>query len=101
MIHEGIGIKHGVITTLHDVTNTQVVVDAPHKDLRRARTRKVQRSSRVTSSLLHLHDGPMADARNRKVGRVPEDFGWIHEYDVQQELQKIGCTPATSPATTK
>jgi len=38
VIHEGIGIKHGVITTLHDVTNTQVVVDAPHKDLRRARS---------------------------------------------------------------
>jgi glyceraldehyde 3-phosphate dehydrogenase len=38
VIHEGIGIVHGVITTLHDVTNTQVVVDAPHKDLRRARS---------------------------------------------------------------
>jgi len=38
VIHEGIGIRHGVITTLHDVTNTQVVVDAPHKDLRRARS---------------------------------------------------------------
>ena len=37
VIHEGIGIRHGVITTVHDVTNTQVVVDAPHKDLRRAR----------------------------------------------------------------
>jgi len=38
VIREGIGIRHGVITTLHDVTNTQVVVDAPHKDLRRARS---------------------------------------------------------------
>ena len=37
VVHEGIGIKHGVITTIHDATNTQVVVDAPHKDLRRAR----------------------------------------------------------------
>jgi salicylate hydroxylase len=66
--------------------------------LRRARTRKIQRSSWVTSSLLHLHDGPTAQGRNRKVARVPQDFGWIHEYDVQQELQKIGCTPATSRA---
>jgi salicylate hydroxylase len=66
--------------------------------LRRARTRKIQRSSWVTSSLLHLHDGPPAHARNHKVARVPQDFGWIHEYDVQQELQKIGSTPATSPA---
>lgn len=38
VIHEGIGIRHGAITTIHDVTNTQVVVDAPHKDLRRARS---------------------------------------------------------------
>jgi glyceraldehyde 3-phosphate dehydrogenase len=37
VIHEGLGIKHGVITTIHDITNTQVVIDAPHKDLRRAR----------------------------------------------------------------
>ena len=37
VIHEGIGIRHGVITTIHDITNTQVVIDSPHKDLRRAR----------------------------------------------------------------
>jgi glyceraldehyde 3-phosphate dehydrogenase len=37
VIHEGIGISHGSITTLHDLTNTQTIVDAPHKDLRRAR----------------------------------------------------------------
>lgn len=37
VVHETLGIKHGVITTIHDITNTQVVVDAPHKDLRRAR----------------------------------------------------------------
>jgi glyceraldehyde 3-phosphate dehydrogenase len=38
VMHEQIGIERGVITTIHDVTNTQVVVDAPHKDLRRARS---------------------------------------------------------------
>lgn len=38
VIHEEIGIKHGLITTIHDVTNTQVIVDAPHKDFRRARS---------------------------------------------------------------
>jgi glyceraldehyde 3-phosphate dehydrogenase len=35
---EGIGIKHGAITTIHDVTNTQTIVDRPAKDLRRARS---------------------------------------------------------------
>jgi len=37
MIHETFGIKHGSITTVHDITNTQTILDAPHKDLRRAR----------------------------------------------------------------
>jgi len=38
VVHEAVGIRHGSITTVHDVTNTQVVVDAPHKDPRRARS---------------------------------------------------------------
>lgn len=38
VIHEAIGIKHGSITTIHDVTNTQTIVDRPAKDLRRARS---------------------------------------------------------------
>ncbi len=37
VVHEGLGIRHGAITTVHDVTGTQFVVDTPHKDLRRAR----------------------------------------------------------------
>ncbi|BDS07154.1 glyceraldehyde-3-phosphate dehydrogenase [Oceaniferula spumae] len=38
VMQEKIGIKHGMITTMHDLTNTQTIVDAPHKDLRRARS---------------------------------------------------------------
>jgi glyceraldehyde 3-phosphate dehydrogenase len=38
VIHDGLGIRHGVITTVHDVTNTQTLVDLPHQDLRRARS---------------------------------------------------------------
>ena len=37
VIHEKLGIKHGSITTIHSLTNTQTILDAPHKDLRRAR----------------------------------------------------------------
>lgn len=37
VIHEKLGIKHGSMTTIHDITNTQTILDAPHKDLRRAR----------------------------------------------------------------
>ncbi|MDW5415576.1 ArsJ-associated glyceraldehyde-3-phosphate dehydrogenase [Iodobacter sp. CM08] len=37
VIHEQLGIRHGSMTTIHDLTNTQTIIDAPHKDLRRAR----------------------------------------------------------------
>lgn len=37
VIHQSLGIKHGMITTIHDLTNTQSIMDTPHKDLRRAR----------------------------------------------------------------
>ena len=46
VVHEAIGIRHGQITTIHDPTNTNVVVDAPHKDLRRARSRHAVARSR-------------------------------------------------------
>ncbi len=38
VLHESLGIERAMVTTIHDVTNTQVIVDAPHRDLRRARS---------------------------------------------------------------
>ncbi|MEO5344514.1 MAG: glyceraldehyde-3-phosphate dehydrogenase, partial [Gammaproteobacteria bacterium SHHR-1] len=35
VMHEKVGIKHGCMTTIHDITNTQTIVDKGHKDLRR------------------------------------------------------------------
>ena len=37
VMHEKVGIKHGCMTTLHNITNTQTIIDKGHKDLRRAR----------------------------------------------------------------
>ncbi len=37
VINEKVGIKHGCMTTIHDITNTQTIIDKGHKDLRRAR----------------------------------------------------------------
>jgi glyceraldehyde 3-phosphate dehydrogenase len=37
VLQDNVGIKHGSMTTIHDITNTQTILDAPHKDLRRAR----------------------------------------------------------------
>ena len=50
VIHEKIGIRHGQITTIHDPTNTNVVVDAPHKDLRRARSAMLSLQPTTTGS---------------------------------------------------
>ena len=50
VIHEAIGIKHGQITTIHDPTNTNVVVDSPHKDLRRARSALLSLQPTTTGS---------------------------------------------------
>ncbi len=50
VIHENIGIVHGVITTMHDMTNTQTIVDAPHKDLRRARAASLSLIPTTTGS---------------------------------------------------
>ena len=50
VIHEGIGIGHGSITTLHDLTNTQSILDTPHKDLRRARASSMSLIPTTTGS---------------------------------------------------
>lgn len=37
VINDALGIKHGSMTSIHDITNTQIILDRAHKDLRRAR----------------------------------------------------------------
>ncbi|MDI3491225.1 MAG: hypothetical protein PWP11_2502 [Thauera sp.] len=50
VVHESLGIRHGQITTIHDPTNTNLVVDAPHKDLRRARSSLMSLAPTTTGS---------------------------------------------------
>ena len=50
VVHETLGIRHGQITTIHNPTNTNVVVDAPHKDLRRARSAMLSMQPTTTGS---------------------------------------------------
>ena len=50
VVHEAIGIRHGQITTIHDPTNTNLIVDAPHKDLRRARSAMLSLAPTTTGS---------------------------------------------------
>jgi len=60
-----------------------------YQALRRARTRKIQRSSWATNAALHLPDGPALQARDAKVARFPEDFAWIHEFDALQSARSL------------
>lgn len=50
VIHQAIGIRHGQITTIHDPTATNMVVDAVHKDLRRARSAMLSLQPTTTGS---------------------------------------------------
>ena len=50
VVHEALGIRHGQITTIHDPTNTNLMVDAPHKDLRRARSAMLSLAPTTTGS---------------------------------------------------
>ncbi|WP_324411299.1 ArsJ-associated glyceraldehyde-3-phosphate dehydrogenase [Saliniramus sp.] len=50
VVHEAIGIRHGQITTIHDPTNTNLVVDGVHKDLRRARSAMLSLQPTTTGS---------------------------------------------------
>lgn len=50
VIHEKLRIKHGSITTIHSVTNTQSILDTPHKDLRRARACSISLIPTTTGS---------------------------------------------------
>jgi glyceraldehyde 3-phosphate dehydrogenase len=50
VVHEHLGIRHGQITTIHDPTNTNLMVDGVHKDLRRARSAMLSLSPTTTGS---------------------------------------------------
>ena len=97
----------GANTTIEDaITLAELVASAAegeigaalgrYQALRRARTRKIQRSSRVTNDLLHLPDGPALADRDRRVSRFPEDFGWIHAFDALRSVPE--ATQPASPA---
>ena len=53
----------------------------PYQSLRRARTRKIQRSAWMTNHALHLSDDADLGARDARLAAFPEEFGWIHEHD--------------------
>ena len=82
VVHENIGIKHGQITTIHDPTNTNVIVDAPHKDLRRAR-------SAMTSLM------PTTTGSAKAIGLIyPELKGKLNGHAVRAPVLNASLTDA-------
>ena len=73
VLQESIGIRHGQITTIHDPTNTNVVVDAPHKDLRRARSAmlSLQPTSTGSATAIALIYPELKGKLNGHAVRVP------------------------------
>ncbi len=55
----------------------------PYQTLRRARTRKIQRSSWMTNAQLHLPDDADLASRDARMAAFPERFAWIHDFDAR------------------
>ena len=82
VVHEGFGIRHGSITTLHDVTNTQQVVDGFKGDWRRARS--------CLQSLI-----PTSTGSARAIGLIfPELEGKLNGHAVRVPLLNASLTDA-------
>ncbi len=82
VVHETFGIRHGSITTLHDVTNTQVVVDGFRSDLRRARS--------CLQSLI-----PTTTGSARAIGMIfPELAGKLNGHAIRVPLLNASLTDA-------
>jgi glyceraldehyde 3-phosphate dehydrogenase len=73
IVHEALGIRHGQITTIHNPTNTNVVVDAPHRDLRRARSAmlSLQPTSTGSATAIALIYPELKGRLNGHAVRVP------------------------------
>jgi salicylate hydroxylase len=56
---------------------------ARYQALRRPRTRRVQRWSRLAADWMHLPDGPAAARRDARLPSADADLAWIHGYDVR------------------
>ena len=86
VLHEAVGIECGLITTIHAYTNDQVLIDSPHKDLRRARS--------ATSSIVPTRTGAA-----KAVGLVlPELAGKLHGYAVRVPTINVSVVDFTFSA---
>lgn len=96
--HHGQGANQSIedAAVLADLLAAPGALDGDHAEafdryqrLRRARTRSIQRSSLVTSELLHLPDGPETDARNAGLAGLDPWLTRIHGVDARADTRSV------------
>lgn len=91
-LNDTLGIKHGSITTIHDVTNTQMIIDGFHKDLRRARS--------SSTSLI-----PTSSGSSKAIVKIfPELKGKLESMAIRVPMQNssiVDCVFEVNTKTTK
>ncbi len=87
VLHETFGIKHGLMTTVHAYTGDQMLLDGPHKDLRRARSAAINivPTSTGAAKALGLVIPELAGRLNGYAVRVPTPTGSLVDLTVETE----------------
>ena len=87
VLHETVGIRHGLMTTIHAYTADQRLLDAPHKDMRRARAAAVNLvpTSTGAAKALGLVIPELAGRLNGFAVRVPVPTGSIVDLTIEAE----------------
>src|SRR5689334_6254094 len=87
VLHETVGIRHGLMTTIHAYTADQNLLDAPHKDLRRARAAALNLvpTSTGAAKALGLVIPELAGRLQGYAVRVPTPTGSIVDLTVETE----------------
>src|SRR5207302_4988051 len=87
LLHEGLGIRHGLMTTVHAYTGDQHLLDAPHKDLRRARAAalNIVPTSTGAAKALGLVIPELEGRLNGFAVRVPTPTGSLVDLTIETE----------------
>jgi glyceraldehyde 3-phosphate dehydrogenase len=105
VLHQAFGIEHGFLTTVHAYTNDQVLLDTPHKDLRRARSAAVNiiPTSTGAAKAIGLVLPELAGRFNGVALRVPVDNGSLTDLTCKLSrpatMDEINGAFATAAAT--
>ena len=87
LLHESVGIRHGVMTTVHAYTGDQMLLDGPHKDFRRARAAAANLvpTSTGAAKAIGLVIPELAGRLNGFAVRVPVPTGSLVDLTIESE----------------